>query len=179
MTDAAKNYGGALYELARDEALAHQLLEEVFTLKEAFHAEPGFIQLLSAPSIPKQERCKIIDDSFRGKVHPYVLNFLKILTEKGYIRDFAGCCQVYRSRYNEDNGILSVTAVTAVPLDENLREKLLQKLSQVTGKHIDLSCRVDPDTLGGVRLDFDGKQVDGTVRHRLDDIRSILRSTVL
>jgi len=179
MTDAAKNYGGALYELAREEALSQQLLEEISTLNEAFRDEPGFIRLLSAPSIPKQERCQIIDDSFRGKIHPYVLNFLKILTEKGYIRDFAGCCQVYRSRYNEDNGILSVTAVTAVPLKEDLREKLLQKLSQVTGKHIDLSCRVEPDTIGGVRLDFDGKQVDGTVRRRLDDIRSILRSTVL
>ena len=179
MTDAAKNYGGALYELARDEALSQQILGELSVLNESFSAEPGFVQLLSAPSIPKQERCQIIESSFREKVHPYVLNFLKILTEKGYIREFSGCCQVFRSRYNEDNGILSVTAVTAVPLSGELREKLLGKLSQVTGKRIDLSCRVDPDTLGGMRLDFDGKQVDGTVRRRLDDIRSILSNTIL
>jgi len=179
MTDAAKNYGGALYELARDEGVSAQLLGEITVLNESFCAEPGFLRLLSAPSIPKQERCQIIDDSFRGKVHPYVLNFLKILTEKGYIREFEGCCQVYRSRYNSDNGIIPVTAVTAVPLADALREKLLGKLTQVTGKQIDLTCRVDPNTLGGVRLDFDGKQVDGTVRRRLDDIRSILSSTVL
>ena len=179
MTDAAKNYGSALYELARDEGLSLQLLEEIGVLTQAFSDEPGFVRLLSEPSIPKEERCRILDDSFRGKVHPYVLNFLKILTEKGYIRAFSGCCQVYRSRYNEDNGILSVTAVTAVPLEDGLQEKLCAKLTQVTGKQIDLSCRVDPNTLGGVRLDFDGKQVDGTLRHRLDSIRTILSSTIL
>ena len=179
MTEVANNYGGALYELARDEGLSQQLLEEISALYDSFRDEPGFIQLLSAPSIPKEERCQIIDNCFREKLHPYVLNFLKILTERGYVRDFAECCQVFRKRYNDDNGILPVTAVTAIPLDEALQRKLTAKLSEVTGKTIDLSCRVDPQTLGGVRLDFDGKQVDGTVRRRLDDIRGILAGTVL
>ena len=177
--NVANNYGGALYELARDEGLSHQILEEISALADAFGTEPGFVQLLSTPSIPKAERCQIIDTSFRGQCHPYVLNFLKILTERGYVRDFADCCRVFRKHYNADNGILPVTAVTALPLDETLRSKLTAKLSEITGKTIDLSCRVDPDTLGGVRLDFDGKQVDGTVRRRLDDIRGILASTVI
>lgn len=179
MTDVANIYGGALYELAKEEGLSQQILGEVSALSEAFTAEPGFIQLLSTASIPKQERCQVIDSSFRGKLNPYLVNFLKILTEKGYVREFHGCSQVYRTRYNQDNGILPVTAVTSVPLDKAMRDKLTAKLSQVTGKSVDLSCRVDPQCLGGVRLDFDGKQVDGTVRRRLDDIRDILKNTVL
>ena len=179
MTEVANNYGGALYDLARDEGLSQRILSELTALSESFAGEPGFVQLLSTPSIPKQERCQIIDDSFRGKFHPYVLNFMKILTERNYIREFSGCCKVYRSRFNNDNGIMSVTAVTAAPLSDGLRKKLQDKLSQVTGKTIELDCRVDPNCLGGVRLDFDGKQVDGTVRRRLDDIRGILKNTVL
>ena len=179
MTEVANNYGGALYELARDEGLSQRILNEVTALSESFCAEPDFIQLLNTPAIPKAERCQVIDHSFRGKLHPYVVNFLKILTEKGYIREFSGCCQVYRKQYNRDNGILPVTAVTSVSLDDAMRAKLHSKLSQVTGKTIDLTCRVDPQCLGGVRLDFDGKQVDGTVRRRLDDIRGILKNTVL
>ena len=179
MTDAAKNYGGALYELARDEALAHQLLEEVFTLKEAFHAEPGFIQLLSAPSIPKQERCKILDDSFRGKVQPYLLNFMKILTEKGYIRHFSDCYHAYQENYYRDNGILLVNAVTAVPLKTDQLQRLIAKLTAITGKQIELRQHVDPNCLGGIRLDYDGKRLDDTVAHRLDAIRGVLKNTVL
>ena len=179
MTDAANVYGQALYELARDEGLAQTILSELKVLRESFTQEPGFLQLLSAPSVPKQERCQILDSTLRSKVHPYVLNFLKILTEKGYIRHFTGCCDVFSRQFNRDNGILEMTAVTAAPLSDELRRKLESKLSALSGKTIDLTCRVDPGILGGVRLDWDGKQLDGTVRRRLDDIRDILRNTVL
>ena len=175
----ANTYAQALYSLAREEGLEKQLLEEMDVLEQAFAQEPAFLRLLSAPNLPKQERCAILDDSFRGKVQPYLLNFLKILTEKGYMKHFSGCCSMYRQQYNLDNGIVPVTAYTAVPLTEELRRKLTAKLSTVTGKTIELDCRIDPETLGGVRLDFDGKQVDGTVRRRLEDIRGLLKNTVL
>ena len=126
-----------------------------------------------------QERCGILDDSFRGKVHPYVLNFLKILTEKGYMRHFFDCCKAYEESYNRDNGILPVTAVTAVSLNPAQAEKLTAKLCQITGKQVKLCNRVDPDILGGVRLNYDGKQLDDTVTHRLDAVRSLLKNTVL
>ena len=179
MTEAAKVYGQALYELARDEGLALRILEELKVLRTSFAQEPGFVQLLASPTVPKQERCQIIDSSLRPQVHPYVLNFLKILTEKGYIRHFDRCCDAFKRQYNQDNDIMEVTAVTAAPLSDALRHKLEAKLSAVTGKTIDLACRVDSGILGGVRLDWDGKQLDGTVRRRLDDIRDILQNTVL
>ena len=179
MTEVATTYGQAMYDLAREEGLAKDLLAQLTALEESLRAEPAFVQLLSTPNIPKEERVRILDDSFRGKLHPYVLNFLKVLTEKGYIKHFSGCCQMYKQQYNLDNGIVPVTAYTAVPLSDELRSKLTAKLSTVTGKTIELDCRIDPETLGGVRLDFDGKQVDGTVRRRLEDIRGLLKNTVL
>jgi F-type H+-transporting ATPase subunit delta len=179
MTEVATTYGQAMYDLARDEGKSQQILAELSVLDQSLSAEPEFIQLLSSPNIPKEERVQILDNSFQGKLDPYVLNFLKVLTEKGYMRHFSGCCQFYRQCYNKDNGIMPVIAYTAVPLSDELRRKLTAKLSTVTGKTIELDCRIDPETLGGVRLDFDGKQVDGTVRRRLEDIRGLLKNTVL
>jgi F-type H+-transporting ATPase subunit delta len=179
MTEVATTYGQAMYDLARDEGKSQQILAELSVLDQSLRAEPEFLQLLSSPNIPKEERVQILDSSFRGKIDPYVLNFLKVLTEKGYMRHFSGCCQFYRQCYNKDNGIMPVIAYTAVPLSDELRRKLTAKLSTVTGKTIELDCRIDPETLGGVRLDFDGKQVDGTVRRRLEDIRGLLKNTVL
>lgn len=179
MSQVGTVYGQALYSLTKEESCSESVLQELSALNESFANEPKFLRLLSAPNLSKEERCGILDQSFRGKVHPYVLNFLKILTEKGYIRHFIGCCDVFTQQYNQDNGILEMTAVTAAPLTDDLRRKLESKLSALSGKTIDLTCRVDPGILGGVRLDWDGKQLDGTVRRRLDDIRDILRNTVL
>ena len=179
MTEVGSVYGESLYELAKEESLAQQIGEALPVLQASFRQEPDFIRLLSSPNLTKAERCQILDDSFRGKVHPYLLNFLKILTEKGYMRHFDHCCDAYTDRYNQDNGILIVTAVTAVALTEAQADRLIQKLSRITGKKIALRNRIDPKILGGMRLDYDGQRLDDTVSHRLDAIQELLNKTVL
>ena len=179
MSQVGTVYAQALYSLTKDEACSEIVLQELTVLKESFEQEPDFSRLLSAPNLSKEERCGILDSSFRGKVQPYVLNFLKILTEKGYMRHFSDCCKAFRQFYNEDHGILEVFAYTAIPLTDDQKERLSQKLQAVTGKTIDLINRADPGCLGGVRLDYDGKRVDDTVSHRLGSISALLKNTVL
>jgi len=179
MTNVAAVYAQALYTLAKDEVCCEPVLKELSALSESFAQEQDFVRLLSAPNLTKEERCEVLDNSFRGKVNPYVLNFLKILTEKGYMRHFADCCKEYRAAYNRDHGILEVCAVTAVPLNDDQSDRLTQRLAKVTGKTIDLHNRVDPACLGGIRLDYDGKRVDDTVSHRLASISALLKNTVL
>jgi len=179
MTQVGSVYGESLYELARDERLSDEIGEQLAVLRQSFHQEPDFIRLLSTPSLSKVERCQILDESFRGSVHPYLLNFLKILTEKGYMRHFSDCCQAFTQRYDQDNGILRVTAVTAVPLTPEQSGKLTKKLSQITHKDVKLHNRIDPAILGGVRLDYDGQRLDDTVSNRMETIRELLKKTVL
>ena len=179
MTQVGSVYAQALYSLAREEDLEQHILEQLKILNQSFAQEPDFLKLLAAPNLTKEERCGIIDRCFRDKIHVYVCSFLKILMEKGYIRRFPDCVEAYRELYNEDHGILRVTAVTAVELTPAQSEKLSAKLTQLTGKRIDLMNRVDPSCIGGVRLDYDGKRLDDTVSHRLDAVRSLLKNTVL
>ena len=179
MTQVGNVYGQALYSLAKDEGISEIVLEELQVLKKSFSDEPEFLRLLAAPNLTKEERCQILDNCLRGKVQPYLLNFLKILTEKGYARQFFQCCEMYESQYNEDHGILPVKAVTAIPLSKEQAEKLTKKLSSITGKTVKLENQVDADCIGGVRLDFDGKRLDDTVAHRLEAIGGLLKNTVL
>lgn len=179
MTQIGNAYGQALYALAKEEGCSLPVLEELKVLEESFLAEPDFLLLLAAPNLSKEERCGILDASLRGRVHPYVLNFLKILTERGSIRCFHDCCKIYREAYNRDNGILEVCAVTAVALSEEQSRRLADKLHAITGKTIELVNRVDTSCMGGVRLDYDGKRLDDTVESRLDAIRALLKNTVL
>jgi F-type H+-transporting ATPase subunit delta len=179
MTEVGSVYGQALYDLAASEGLEESILSQLTTLTTSFQEAPEFLKLLSTPSLSKPERCRILDDSFRGRIQPYLLNFLKILTEKGYIRHFSHCCEAYRNCYNRDRGIVPVTVITAVPLTKTQEKKLREKLVTIIGKKVELNAKVDPSCLGGVRLDYVGKRLDDTVAHRLDAIRSVLKNTVL
>ena len=179
MSQVGSNYGQALFELAKEENLDTVILEQLEVLDKSFSQEPEFLRLLAAPNLSKTERCDILDESFRGKVHTYVLSFMKILVEKGYIRHFGDCCTAYREFYNTDHGILVVQAVTASALTQEQAHRLTEKLQKITGKTVELQCRIDPSVLGGIRLDYDGKRMDGTVKNRLDSVGKLLKNTVL
>lgn len=179
MTDTANVYGQALFALAKDEGLDAELLGQLKVLKDAFRQNNDFVRLLASPALSKDERLNILQESFGGRVHGYVLNFMKILTEKGYIRHFADCCDAYREEYNHYHGIMTVQAVTAFPLEPAQADRLSKKLSDVTGKTIELINVIDPACIGGMRLDYDGKRVDDTVRNRLDSLHSLLKNTIL
>ena len=179
MTGVGAEYAKALYSLAKEDNLTDRFLQELEVLDTAFTQEPEYLHLLSSPNLSKDERIGIIDTGFRGRVHPYVLHFLKLLTQKGYAKRFPDCVKAYRAQYNEENGIISVQAVSAVAITDAQAEKLRSKLETVTGKKVDLQLRTDPACIGGVRLDYDGKRVDGTVKNRLDSMRELLNNTVL
>ncbi len=179
MTELAKRYGGSLYDLAVEEGLESRLLQELDLAAEIFRREPDYLRLLSTPSIPKKERTALLDQAFGGSVHLYLVNFLKILCDEGALRELSGCARAYRVRYNHDHGILEVTAVSAVELEDAAREKLRAKLAAMTGKTIELTVRVDPSVLGGIRLDMEGTRLDGTVRHRLDALRADIANVML
>lgn len=179
MTESAKMYGGSLYDLAAEEKLEARLLEELDAVADLLRANPDYLRLLSMPNLPKKERCGLLDEALRGSVHPYILNFCKLLCENGTLRELGGCARAYRERYNKANGIVEATAVSAVALTRSQEDALRARLEAATGKRIDLTVKVDPNVLGGIRLDMEGLQLDGTVQNRLSALRGSIAGATL
>ena len=177
MSRNADIYAKSLYSLAVEEGLSADILQQMQTVRDVFAAEPDFVTLLAAANITKEERTGMLDVCLRGKVQPYLLNFLKILTENGLIRSFDACCKAYEALYNEDNGIVIVSVVSAKPLDEEQKRRLKEKLDQRTGKNVVLRCVVDSACLGGIRIDYNDQRIDGTVANRLSAVSELLKST--
>ena len=170
MTELAREYGEGLYALCAEENLTEDMLSEVQTIKTLFRQEPDFVRLLCNMSLPKQERVEILDRALRGQVHPYLLNFLKLLCERGALYEFEGCEAAFRACYNSDHAVVEATVTTRGPLDADQRRRLLEKLRGMTGKDVQLSEKTDPAVIGGVLLEMNGQRYDNTVRHRLEEI---------
>lgn len=174
MTELAREYGEGLYELAVEEKLADTILDQLKVLDASFREQPDFCRLLSNRALGKQERLGILDGALRGQVEPYLLNFLKLLCERGVLSEFSGCAAVYTDHYNRDNNIAVAKVTTSAPLSQDQRERLIDKLKAMTGRGIALNEKVDPSVMGGILLEMDGKRWDNTVRNRLDSIRRML-----
>lgn len=179
MTEFQRTYGGALYELCREDGIEKEMLDEYAVVSDIISANPDFIKLMGVASVPLEERLKSLDGCFRGRIHPYLLNFMKLLCEKGKFAEFAGCRSAFRARYNADNGIAEAEVVSAEKLGEEETSLIKDKLEKLSGKKIILTLREDPTLLGGVRVTMEGKQYDGSVRHRLEEIERSLSDYVL
>lgn len=179
ISKTAITYGGALYDLAREESLEQQILQELHEVSELFRQNPDYARLLMEPSIEKAERAKLIDEAWGGNIHPYTVNFLKLLCDNGTISSLPDCFQTFRTRYNRDYGIIDVRAVTAVPLTPAQTARLKEKLEAKCKKKVELTVRTDASLLGGIRLELPDKQLDGSVQNHLNQIQQLLENSAI
>ncbi len=173
MTAAEKEYGGALYDLAVEEHCEDAVHEGLALAVDAFGQAPEYLKLVQNPAVPQAERLGLLDEAFAA-AHEYVRNLLKLLCEKSALGLAPGCLQEFRARLDEARGILPVQAFSAVPLNEAQQKVLQEKLAAQTGKTIRLENVVDPSVMGGVRLRYEGKELDGTAAGRLAALRRAL-----
>ena len=166
MTKTAKIYGDSLYDLAAEEKLTEEILPQMEQVAVLFKENPDYLTLLSEPSIPKTERVGLLDKAFEGQLSLYLLNFLKLLCESGMLREYRD-----KARYNEDHNIAEAVVTTAVALTEAQAQALKERLEKISGKTVLLTQKTDSTVLGGIRVELEGKQLDGTVQERLSSLK--------
>ena len=174
MTAAEMEYGGALYELAAEEGCEDQVLDGLRLVQQLFRENPDYEKLLLQPSIRREERLSLLDQALKGNVQPYVVNFLKILCERRALSSLDGCTAEFCARLYEARGILPVTAVSAVPMTEQQTKALKEQLARTTGKSILLENKVDRALVGGIKVEYEGKELDGSVAGRFEALRHVL-----
>lgn len=174
MTGAEREYATALYQLSREENQVEEIREGLALACQAMGDAPEYVKLLQNPALPKARRLELLDEAFRQAVPGYVLNFLKILCEKSALGILDGCQKAFLALYYEERNILPVTATSAQPLSETQRAGLKEKLEKATGKTVLLNERVDETLLGGMKVEYAGKELDGSVAGRMERLRRIL-----
>ena len=171
MTGLGKEYGEALYELARDEHSLELMDGQLSDIRDLLRAQPQFIKLLCSRAIERETRIKVVDETFAGRVHVFIVNFMKLLVEKERFDCFQDAVAWFHQRYNEEFGIVEAVVTSAVALSDNDREALRQKLQKMSGRKVTLTARVDPSVIGGVRVEMEGRRYDNTIQNKLGRLK--------
>ena len=171
MKSFSMTYAASLFSLAEDENSEEKIYGELCDLCKIFKENPDYSGLLDSPTIPVAQRIALIDEAF-ADAEEYVINFIKILCEKKSVHLFHECVKAYEKLYNNKLGIEKVTAITAVPMSDSIKEKLISKLEKEHGKKILLENKIDNSILGGIILRTDNSQTDASLRTRLDQVKA-------
>ena len=173
MTQIARLYGSSMYDLAAEEQLTDTVLEQMQTIRQLFRENPDYVKLLSEPSIPKEERTKLLEDDRD------LVNFLKLLCERGILGEYSGCCEEFTRRYNVDHNIATAVVTSAVALTDEQMAALKDKLEKISGKTVTLTQKTDTTVLAGLKEELEGRQLDGTVKSRLDGLSRKLNELIV
>lgn len=179
MTQTARVYGGSLYDLAAEEQLTDVIKEQMQQIRELFSENQDYLRLLSEPAIALEERKGLIETALGAQAERYLVNFIKILCERNLLGEYAGCCDEFTRRYNVDNGIAEAIVTSAVSLTEAQMIALQEKLEKISGKRISLIQKINPAVMGGLRVEIEGRQLEGTVQGRLSGISKKLQEIIV
>jgi len=169
-------YAAALFEVARAEGALAVVEEELFKLSDVLASSDDLRSTLTDASIPAEKRQQIIQDLLgKGNATPITTNLVSFVVGAGHARELPGIISSLVERAASERKHAVAEVRSAVPLDENQRTRLARALSKNLGKEVEVKVHVDPSVLGGLSARVGDVVIDGTVRHRLDQLKETIR----
>ncbi len=174
--EQVEGYAAALFEVARAEGALEVVEEELFKLSDVLAQSDELRSTLTDANIPAEKRQEIVQDLLAtAKATPITTNLVAFVVGAGHARDLPGIISSLVERAASDRKHSVAEVRSAVPLDDDQRKRLAKALSKNLGKEVEVKVHVDPSVLGGISARVGDVVIDGTVRHRLDQLKETIR----
>lgn len=166
----AKRYATALFNAALEAKVVDEVNNDAAAFRNLLSDNPSLRGFLLSPQVLTKDKKSILEKALKGRATDLFVRFLILLIDKKRFPSVEGIVDGYRYLCERHQGILEVKAITAIPLDEGLKQKTMRKLEQETGKKIRLAADVDPEIIGGMILVMEDKIIDGSVRYKIEKL---------
>jgi len=168
-----KRYALALYEIAEDKNKTKEYLEELREITKIMHENKEFLELLKHPNISTSKKKELLENIFKGKIENDILSFLLILVEKDRIIELDGIFNEFENIYLGKNKTLVAHVKTVIPLNEEERKSLINKLENKYNKKVILDEEIDKSIIGGVFVKIGDDIIDGTIKSRYEAMKKL------
>lgn len=177
---ASKVYGDALFQLAVEEHRVDEVMEEVLAVDAALKENPELTRLMEHPDIVKEEKEKLIENCFKGKVSDDVTGFLVTVVRKGRYQELPAIFTYLISQMKEYKKIGIAQVDSAMELSPQWKKNIEEKLLATTRyETMEITYRVDKSLLGGIVIRLGDRVVDSSLKHKLETLKGQLLKITL
>lgn len=176
----ASNVGGryaqALFDLANDQKAVPAVEADLKSLKAALAESAELRALLASPAFSSDDKGKgLVAIAKQAKLHPTTIKFLGLLAANGRAFLLASVITGYEALSAKARGAIAAEVITAVPLSAAQSKGVAAALRQALGKDPEISTRVDPALLGGIKVRVGSRLFDASLRSKLDTLKFALK----
>jgi F-type H+-transporting ATPase subunit delta len=172
--DRVAAYSHAFLAVARAEKQGGAIEDDLFRFARALDANDDLRMALGDRTIPAERRIAIVEELMGGTALPVSIGLVSMVVGADRVGDLAAVVDRFLELSAEQRQHEVAEVRSAVPLDERIRDRLAKALSHATGKEVEVKVVVDPNVLGGVVARIGDTVIDGSVRHRLDQLKERL-----
>jgi F-type H+-transporting ATPase subunit delta len=170
-----RHYAQALVDAAAAENQAETALEDLEHIdQEVLRVHPQFKQILGSSQVSGSEKDRILVNVFGDRVCSVVLRFLRVLNRHGRLGLLASLPREARQIWDRRHKRVEVFIRTAIPLDEDQKEALRQRVAAMISATPIMRITTDPSLIGGLIVQVGDQVTDASVRNGLEKIRQRL-----
>lgn len=165
-------YVDSIMNIAEAEGVQVRIEEEFSSVVRTIDSNNDLRSKLTDELIPSAARQQIIETLLEGKAHRLTAQFISLVIGSGHARDLRNIAERVSSRVAHGSGREVAEARSAVALTQDQQDRLAEALSKATGSPVNLKVVVDPTVVGGIVATVGDQVIDGSVRNRLDQLKS-------
>ncbi|MDD2970953.1 MAG: ATP synthase F1 subunit delta [Lachnospiraceae bacterium] len=171
----SKTYGEALFELAVEENKIDVFQEEVQGVKEILDANKEFGELMKHPKVVKEEKVRIMENVFKGRIGEEFLGFLTLIIEKDRYNDINAILDYFIDKVKEVKGIGIAYVTSAISLTDIQKKQVEEKLLETTGYNtMEMHYTEDLSLIGGMVIRIGDRVVDSSISTKLSELQKQL-----
>ena len=167
-SQVGRRYSKAIFDIAEEKNQVKEIYEMLNSAMVLYRTDKEFKNFILNPLIDNEQKKSVLNEIF-GKDNSENLNILLYILDKGRMNCIKYIVAEYLKIYYKKNRILDVRATFTKELTDEQKKKLINKLSQKTGKEINLEIKIDKNILGGGIIRIGDKIIDGSIRRELDN----------
>ena len=165
----ARRYSQAVFQIALERGELDRWqsdLRKIVSLGE----DAAFTALLESPKLHFDDKARLLSERLGG-IGPLALNLVYLLVAKGRLSLVGEIADEYQRLLDSYRGIEQAEVITAIPLDDEAKLRLVERLETIIGKKVVIKPEVDSSLIGGVVARISGKLLDGSTRSRLEALK--------
>ena len=169
----AQRYGASLYELAVEKNAVEHVEKDLTDFERLIGESEDLRRLIRSPVFSADEQLAamsaIVDKAGLGGA--ITGNFLKVVAKNRRLFAVEGMIRAFRDRAAKARGEQSAEVTVAHELNAEQEQELRETLSGIAGKDVTLNIKVDPNILGGMIVRLGSRQIDTSLRTKLQSLR--------
>ncbi|MCK0130561.1 ATP synthase F1 subunit delta [Flavobacteriaceae bacterium F08102] len=167
----AIRYAKAALNLAIDLNKGREVNDDMKLITKTIDENQDLQWMIHNPVIKNSVKKEVLTSIFKDKIEPTSLSLISLLIENKRLKMLDDVAKEYTFIYDRHRGTQIAQVTSAIPLSDELKDKILAKLKDLVGKEVSIENTIDPSIIGGFILRIGDQQYDASITGKMNNLR--------